>query len=104
MLRRANAGYAGYPLSVEGRHDLSLWSQINRLSLNEGQPEGNQFIYGYEEEFINAVDEDLICPICKLPLRFPTLTSCGHRFCKGCIDELCVRLAFSINTTFNLFL
>lgn len=60
-------------------------------ALNEQPPEGRQQLSGYEEEFVNAVDEDLICPICKLPLRSPVLTSCGHRFCKGCIDELCKR-------------
>ncbi|KAL9954835.1 hypothetical protein ACROYT_G042416 [Oculina patagonica] len=55
------------------------------------QLQGNQLLSGYEEEFVNAVDEDLTCPVCRLPLRSAVLTSCGHRFCKGCIDELCRR-------------
>lgn len=56
------------------------------------QAEENQFLSGFEDEFVHAVDADLICPICKWALRSPILTSCGHRFCKGCIDELCKRL------------
>ncbi|XP_078350838.1 TNF receptor-associated factor 4-like [Oculina patagonica] len=48
----------------------------------------NPIQFGYEAEFVNVVDEDLICSICKLPLRMPKLTRCGHRFCKGCLDEL----------------
>ena len=63
---------------------------------SEEPPEGNQFLFGYEDEFVNSVDEDLLCPICKLPLRSPVVTSCGHRFCKGCIDELYKRLVSSV--------
>lgn len=69
---------------------------------SEELPEGNRFLSGYEDKFVNAVDEDLLCPICKLPLRSPVVTSCGHRFCKGCIDELCKRSVLSV--LFPLFL
>ena len=43
---------------------------------------------GYDEEFVNEVDEDLICFICKLTLREPVQTRCGHRFCNACLKEL----------------
>ena len=55
----------------------------------------NQFLCGYEVEFVDTVDEDLECGICKLPLRTPVQTSCGHRFCKGCLDQHFKRFAFN---------
>ena len=42
---------------------------------------------GYDEEFINAVEDDLQCTICHLPLKGPMLTKCGHRCCRKCLDE-----------------
>ncbi|CAH3170510.1 unnamed protein product [Porites evermanni] len=42
---------------------------------------------GYDEEFVSEVDDDLQCVICQLPLKEPVLTRCGHRFCKGCLEE-----------------
>ncbi|XP_015778038.1 PREDICTED: TNF receptor-associated factor 4-like [Acropora digitifera] len=43
---------------------------------------------GYDDEFVNKVEDDLICPICHLPLKKAVQTmQCGHRFCKACIDS-----------------
>ena len=42
---------------------------------------------GFGEHFLNAVEEDLQCSICYLPLKEPVLTRCGHRFCKECLGE-----------------
>ena len=42
---------------------------------------------GYEEDFVEEVDEDFQCPICHLPLKEPVLTRFGHRYCKECLDE-----------------
>ena len=43
---------------------------------------------GYEDEFVNAVDEDLLCSICHLALKEAVQTGkCGHRFCMHCLDE-----------------
>ena len=49
---------------------------------------------GYDDEFVNEVEHELQCAICHLPLKEPTLTKCGHRFCKQCLDEHFTRLAF----------
>lgn len=49
---------------------------------------------GYEEAFVNEVDEDLLCPICQLTLREPFQTKCGHRFCNLCLGKHCLRYAF----------
>ena len=37
--------------------------------------------------FLNEVDEELQCAICRLPLREAVQTRCGHRFCKTCLHE-----------------
>ncbi|KAL9954676.1 hypothetical protein ACROYT_G042239 [Oculina patagonica] len=42
---------------------------------------------GYDEDFVNAVEEDFQCLICHLPLKEPVQTRCGHRFCKECLEE-----------------
>ena len=40
---------------------------------------------GYDEFFDPPLESKYECPICLLGLREPVQTSCGHRFCKGCI-------------------
>lgn len=50
---------------------------------------------GYDEAFVNPIDEDFNCTICQLPLMEPTITRCGHRFCKECIDEHLQRLVLN---------
>ena len=47
----------------------------------------NESLGGYDEEFVNSVEDDLQCAICQLPLKDPMLTKCGHRFCRQCLDE-----------------
>ncbi|KAK4120895.1 hypothetical protein N657DRAFT_648697 [Parathielavia appendiculata] len=38
-------------------------------------------------EYIEAVDDTLICPVCKTPFYSPITTPCGHTFCTGCINR-----------------
>ncbi|XP_068710891.1 TNF receptor-associated factor 3-like [Montipora foliosa] len=38
--------------------------------------------------FVNEPDERLRCPICKTVFNEPWQTSCGHRFCKLCLESL----------------
>ena len=40
---------------------------------------------GYDEYFDPPLESKYECPICLLGLREPVQTSCGHRFCRGCI-------------------
>lgn len=40
-------------------------------------------------EYVNErnIDSVLTCTICTEPINNPTVTSCGHRFCRGCITS-----------------
>lgn len=49
---------------------------------------------GYDEDFVNAVDDDFECLICHLLLKDPVQTRCGHRFCKECLEEHFGRYGF----------
>ncbi|XP_068701663.1 TNF receptor-associated factor 4-like [Montipora foliosa] len=43
---------------------------------------------GYDEEFVEDIEDDWLCPICHLPLKVSVLTEvCGHRFCKLCLER-----------------
>ncbi|XP_074618714.1 TNF receptor-associated factor 4-like [Acropora palmata] len=43
---------------------------------------------GYDDEFVDKVEDDLLCPICHLPLKEVIQTrQCGHRLCRACIDS-----------------
>ena len=44
-------------------------------------------IVGYDELFEPPVQSDHECPICKMCLRDPVQTECGHHFCKSCIQR-----------------
>jgi hypothetical protein len=56
-------------------------SQI-RMAENTGKPGG------YNIQFVKDPDVRLKCPLCKLPLRSPFQTSCGHRYCESCIKDV----------------
>ncbi|KAL2024150.1 hypothetical protein VTK56DRAFT_9930 [Thermocarpiscus australiensis] len=38
-------------------------------------------------EYIEPVDETLLCPVCRTPFHSPITTPCGHTFCAGCINR-----------------
>ena len=69
--------------SREGSYDPSsigpLTSELALLSHEEPRSEG------YDEYFDPPLESKYECPICLLGLREPVQTSCGHRFCRGCI-------------------
>ena len=41
---------------------------------------------GYDYSFVQPLRDDLVCKICHRPSREPYLCSCGHTFCKTCLD------------------
>lgn len=41
---------------------------------------------GYElTRFVDEIDEELLCTICKMVLKNPVQTPCYHTFCSECI-------------------
>ena len=58
---------------------VSLFVRSEPSSYEEARSEG------YDEYFDPPLESKYECPICLLGLREPVQTSCGHRFCKGCI-------------------
>ena len=53
---------------------------------------------------MTAVEDDLQCSVCRLPLKDPMQTKCGHRFCRTCLGEHFKRFAFLINAKWLLFI
>ncbi|XP_047130571.2 TNF receptor-associated factor 4 isoform X2 [Hydra vulgaris] len=43
---------------------------------------------GFDVNFLQELSDDHECPICKLALREPILTKCGHRLCLSCSEEM----------------
>ena len=44
---------------------------------------------GYENEFVDAPPDTLVCKLCIHPCRNPYLSvCCGHNFCKSCLDSI----------------
>lgn len=38
-------------------------------------------------EYTNSIDENLICPVCRLAFVDPVTTSCDHVFCRDCFEQ-----------------
>nr|XP_047130467.1 TNF receptor-associated factor 5 isoform X2 [Hydra vulgaris] len=43
---------------------------------------------GYDAHFLQELSDEHECPICKMALRKPILTKCGHRLCLSCSEEM----------------
>ena len=54
---------------------------------NSNNAENVDRLDGHDEVFDPAVSADYECPICMMVLRNPVQTTCGHRFCGGCIEK-----------------
>ena len=45
----------------------------------------NSSLGGYDDDFVNVVENEWHCPICQLPLKEAVQTGvCGQRFCRQC--------------------
>ena len=64
--------------------------------------DSSEMPFGYDEDFVSPIDEDLQCSICYLPLREPVLTRCGHRFCGECLDRHIARFVTLLLVSKNI--
>ena len=71
-----------YSLPRETSHKPSSMSLSLRIEL---PPHDEPRSEGYDEFLHPPLESKYECSICLLGLREPVQTSCGHRFCKGCI-------------------
>ena len=93
----------GTRLSISWSHQRQTSALFSSGSRGQSfqMAEGNSEIpCGYDEDFVNPIDEDLQCSICYLALREPILTRCGHRFCRECLERHMARFVFQICQAF----
>ena len=85
FLTQASRGHA---CSLESKRSPAAGERCERVDKHRTMAEGNsEMPCGYDEDFVNRIDEDLQCSICYVALREPVLTRCGHRFCKECLER-----------------
>ncbi|MCJ1415975.1 hypothetical protein MMC32_002310 [Xylographa parallela] len=60
------------------------WPSGLRSSSTERPPSLNPVDFR-ELEYVDAVDQNLVCPICQCPMVKPVETNCGHTFCFQCL-------------------
>ena len=79
-----STSHSGPPPSIQGNNSGS--NERN----NEGTgttAENAEWISGHDETFDSPVIREYECPLCKMVLRDPVQTPCGHRFCTACINH-----------------
>jgi len=63
-------------------------SAFPKSSPKNGVPGGEAMLEAEDLiEFIDPLPKDFECSLCLQYLKQPTLTNCGHHFCKQCIDR-----------------
>ena len=63
-------------------------SAFPKSSPKNGVPGGEAMLEAEDLiEFIDPLPKDFKCSLCLQYLKQPTLTNCGHHFCKQCIDR-----------------
>ena len=54
----------------------------------DGEFEGQTSTGGFEFEFVHTLSPSHTCSVCRLAMRKPVQTACGHRFCTSCFLEI----------------
>ena len=69
------------PVSLSCSQSSSIVSSSHKPAIHSESFKGQQY------SFTEPVPEDLLCSICHELLDEPQQTSCGHLFCKKCLDQ-----------------
>ena len=67
------------------------------------EAEANPSLGGDDDAFVNEVEGELQFAICRLPLKDPIFTKCGHRFCRDCLDSHFTRLVSPLGFQEHIF-
>lgn len=75
---------AAYLDTATDLSSLSLSEPYSQTAISQGSPS----IDWAALDYVNPVDENLLCAICKTPFHEPVTTiQCRHTFCEVCIDQ-----------------
>ena len=81
---RKNVASARRVYASKRGNDIAVKAHANAMA---EVPVNRPVPCGYNEEFVDPPDDDLLCIICFLPSKEPVLTRCGHHFCSQCLEE-----------------
>ena len=74
-------------VASSGSQSLPVGRNVVHHTANSLPVNNESRIDGYDELFEPPVEPNYECPICFMCLRNPVQTTCGHRFCKSCIQR-----------------
>lgn len=75
----------------EDEEDIKLFgarTTPNPLQLKPRPSASRSESGGHDANFVVPLREELTCPICRMALREPQLTDCGHHYCEVCLRPL----------------
>lgn len=85
------------PLDVPGSTSLASQQQQQQLQLHQQKAarlssSSSSIYFNYEDEedmlvFVESPSKKLHCPLCHRIFCDPVITTCGHTFCKRCVDR-----------------
>ncbi|KAJ8417006.1 hypothetical protein AAFF_G00282330 [Aldrovandia affinis] len=85
------AGLSGCAAAMEKERESGLSftdSSSGTLTSTSSQQGGDQSdLQGYDVDFDPPLESKYECPICLMALRAAVQTTCGHRFCRACIEK-----------------
>ncbi|KAH3678226.1 hypothetical protein WICMUC_001655 [Wickerhamomyces mucosus] len=71
--------------STTNYHDLDLQKDRLLRKINFNNVANNKI--NQRLRYLNSIDDEDICTICRYPITIGSFTKCGHRFCKDCLNE-----------------
>jgi hypothetical protein len=72
----------------EGRHNLDSLRELRRSSSQSMSSYTRKIAEINNLEFLVPLADEFKCPVCLSLMSEPKVTSCGHHFCRVCIDPV----------------
>src|SRR5256885_12068627 len=86
----SSSGNSTVPRTVQNNFPRGSTPPSSRFSLSPHSPHrvrSTEIVDLRSLEYVSAVNENLVCPICHVALVDPIITSCEHIFCRDCLEE-----------------